>query len=368
MASADLELHESPRRLLLIADTGFVHRLGAMVRHLVVGMLDSAVQVTMASPVDNGDVLFAPARFIKYEPHRLFGGRGPRPIIEAVQRHAPDVVIMFGQEHRIEREVQSAIDRPLVRVVSSTSDVESLATGPVPAAAVALSSRLEALVHRLGVLSPHRVKLIRPGVLVPKARPADATAEDVAEPPPPSPVEMRDTLLLRALEGQDAEVTVMLEAIQQLRKAHPELMVFALATGRAETHLRRESDRLRLRDQIIFAEEGTATIEPAGFDVLVLPAEQDALRYGVLRAMSAGVVILTPGAGNHDCLIDGETAVFYEPGSPTSAADRLAKLLKDRAYTRSVGEAGRAYVRANHAISGMVNAYAELQQELMPRR
>lgn len=359
----------------------FQERLSTMIQHLVVGMIDSALKLTIVAPPGLEDAFFGPVRVVPFvEPSRLLAGRAYRRLIAQLESQPPDVAFLFGAASRAHRDFRHTFRCPIVRVVSSTAEVHDVASAGIgsTAAVVALSLPLQDAVAQYANTLTSRVHLIRPGLHVaagetadegeppepheqsaaPDEAPDEGTEEDTSPPPP-------ITVLVRSPELSEAGALNVFKATRQLLTQAPNLMLFIVGAADDETRLRRECDRLGLRDRVIFAmARESERIDPAGFDLFIQPDAEDEIGMTVFKVMGKGVAVLSPGPGNHDCLIDGKTALFYEAGRPDSLAAQVKRLLDDREFATALGSAGREYVRQYHAVSGMANAYVELQASL----
>ncbi len=85
-------------------------------------------------------------------------------------------------------------------------------------------------------------------------------------------------------------------------------------------------------------------------DVYVHPNEHQTWGLAVTEAMACGKPsVVSTGAGVHEVLRDGETAMLVPPRNPVLLAKQIARLMDDRRLRERVGEQGRQYVQANHS-------------------
>lgn len=385
MAAAQLEIHHTPRHVLLMIEEWFQDRLATMIRHLVVGMIDSALKLTVVAPPGLEDAFFGPVRVVPFvEPARLLAGRAYRRLIAQLESQPPDAAFLFGVTSRFQRDLRRTFRCPIVRVVSSTEEVHDLTKAGIgaTAAVVALSLPLQDAVTQFANVLSSRVQLVRPGVHVATAEepprdtePAetpdapDARAkpghEGDARPDAEDSVTPPVTVLVRSPVMTEGGVTTVFRAVRRIVGAGSNVMVFVVGAGELESRLRRECERLGLRDRVIFAmARESERIDPGGFDLFIQSDAEDEIGMTMLHVMGRGVPVLSAGTGNHDCLIDGKTALLYGAGSPDALASQIEKLIDDREFAVSLGAAGREHVRQYHPVSGMANAYVELQASL----
>jgi glycosyltransferase involved in cell wall biosynthesis len=115
--------------------------------------------------------------------------------------------------------------------------------------------------------------------------------------------------------------------------------------------LRREAERLGVRDRVVFAgQRDDVERILSALDVLVLPSWTEGLPLAVLEAMAHGrPVVATPVGGTPELVADGETGVLVPPRDPAALAAALRRLLGDPELRRRMGEAG--YRRAAERFS-----------------
>ena len=108
-----------------------------------------------------------------------------------------------------------------------------------------------------------------------------------------------------------------------------------------------------LSDTVVFT-DAVPEHELRGFynscDVYVHPNEHQTWGLAVTEAMACGKPsVVSTGAGVHEVLRDGETAMLVPPRRPDLLAERIALLMDDPQLCERIGEQGRQYVQANHS-------------------
>lgn len=149
----------------------------------------------------------------------------------------------------------------------------------------------------------------------------------------------------------------VLEAVVILRSAgrNVKLLIVGSLTfdaAYAESVMRLVEEK-GLSDAVVFT-DAVPEHELRGFydscDVYVHPNEHQTWGLAVTEAMACGKPsVVSTGAGVHEVLRDGETAMLVPPRSPSLLADRIALLMDDPQLKERVGKQGRQYVRANHS-------------------
>jgi glycosyltransferase involved in cell wall biosynthesis len=87
--------------------------------------------------------------------------------------------------------------------------------------------------------------------------------------------------------------------------------------------------------------------------VYVWPGCGEAYGLAYLEAQAAGVPVVAQAvAGVPEVVVDGVTGMLVPGGDDRAAADAIARLLRDAALQRRMGQAARAHVAAHHAMPG----------------
>ena len=99
-------------------------------------------------------------------------------------------------------------------------------------------------------------------------------------------------------------------------------------------------------------------------DIFARPSADTAITADSLRAMGAGMAVVTLPSSVCDHLLGGETAVLCEKPSAEALANAIEQLITDRAGAQRIAATGMEYVRTHHPVSGMAertaNAYRTL--------
>jgi glycosyltransferase involved in cell wall biosynthesis len=149
---------------------------------------------------------------------------------------------------------------------------------------------------------------------------------------------------------------VLFAALAELAPRHPMLRALVLGRGPLEAELEARVQSAGLGDVVRFA--GFRTDLPRllpCLDVLAHPAWREGLGIALLEAAACGVPIVASRAGGMpEAVEDGVTGYLIAPGDSRALADRLDRLLTDRALAQRLGAAGRRRVEQRFAVPGMV--------------
>lgn len=144
-----------------------------------------------------------------------------------------------------------------------------------------------------------------------------------------------------------------LKAIAKLTREFPDVVLALGGDDRdpgTRDQLERESVRLNIRDRIEFL--GTVSGESKGqairdADVLILPSHTENMPVSLIEGMAAALpVIATTVGAVPEMIEDGETGFLIAPRDSEGLADRLARLFRDPALGRIIGQQAQDHARA----------------------
>jgi starch synthase (maltosyl-transferring) len=102
-------------------------------------------------------------------------------------------------------------------------------------------------------------------------------------------------------------------------------------------------------------------------DLFVFPSRTEGLPNALLEALAAELpVVATQVAGNRDVVTHGVTGRMVPVDDPPALAGAIMQALENRAESRQLAEAGRAWVVENFDLAACVRRYLAVYSELMP--
>jgi L-malate glycosyltransferase len=138
---------------------------------------------------------------------------------------------------------------------------------------------------------------------------------------------------------------VLISAFQLVLDRLPEARLLLVGKGEWRGHLERRVGELGLAERVLFAgyRDGDLPLVLAAADCFALMRSgSDESCRAVLEAMAAGrPVVAGRGGALPETVLDGETGVLVDEGSPESVARALVAMLSDRARASRMGLAGR---------------------------
>jgi glycosyltransferase involved in cell wall biosynthesis len=159
----------------------------------------------------------------------------------------------------------------------------------------------------------------------------------------------------------------LLGAIKRLATEGYQFLLFITGIGRAETALRKSITKLGLSQFVIIIPQlkPWRTFLTAG-DIFIQPAPSYDFNLLLLEAMSLGTAIAACRGGVDDLIIQGKTAVVFDPNDELSIKKTLQELFDRREFARRLATDAQQYLRENHTVTGMVSSilrvYSEAQQ------
>jgi glycosyltransferase involved in cell wall biosynthesis len=162
----------------------------------------------------------------------------------------------------------------------------------------------------------------------------------------------------------------LIDAVDILRRDHPQLRVLLFGKGPLQAELENEIAQRGLSDVIRMA--GFRDDLPrwlSGLDILVHPAEMEGLGVSLLQASAAAVSIVASRAGGlPEAVEDGVTGLLVPPGDTTALSTALRRLLDDAALRRQFGEAGRARILSAFSVDAMVDGNLAVYRKVLADR
>ena len=205
---------------------------------------------------------------------------------------------------------------------------------------VAISHSSAARLRDLGIPNP---VVIYPGTDPQRFSPP-------AEPPPPP-----FTLLSVGRLVQRKGLDVAIRAVAELRRQHPDIRYLIGGRGPERPHLQALARDLGVADVVHFLESVPATDLPDLYrqaHVFVLPLRREERANSIegfgmvfLEAAATAVPSVAGRTGGAvEAVRDGETGLLVPPADVNALIRALARLIKDEAFRRRLGQNGRRWV------------------------
>ena len=365
-------------RLALIASEHTVSEYSIFLEHLLVGLADESIPVALVCPPDyDADSLFTGAAEVISHPVfelPLTGHLNRRLLVEQLAKFKPTVLhCLCESKALLTKRLARRLDLPYVLMANS------LARHLVPSGPSMLVWNCRT--DRFSVSSRLCAKIITP---------AKSIAADIAEAYPrlaerieqinigtfvaegnvcfSEPSHPATIVMAHPLDNAD-DFENLFNAVRHLMIDGYEFMMIVSGGGRAEGQLRKLLAALGLLQ--------TVTIVPrlrpwrsvlATGDIFIQPQPSSTFNILLLEAMSVGSVVAVCKGGVDDLIIEGQTAVIFDPNDELSIVGVLQRLLDRRDFARKIAKSAQEYLRQNHTVSKMISAtlatYHDAQQWL----
>ena len=159
----------------------------------------------------------------------------------------------------------------------------------------------------------------------------------------------------------------LLDVLPGLLAEHPGIKAVFFGEGSGEAQLKALASKLGLSGAVRFAGFRDDLDEYlSAFDLLVHPAEQEALGVAMLKASAVGLpVIAFDIPGSNEAVDHTRTGILVPPGDFSELQKAIGVLVEDPAIGTELGTAGRQRMRDDFSVASMVERYLELYEEVL---
>ena len=158
-----------------------------------------------------------------------------------------------------------------------------------------------------------------------------------------------------------------LSAAKIVLASHENVEFLVAGSGPEEHHLRQLAHNLGIEPHVTFVpnlHDFSASLD--AMDIFCLSSLRQGLGTIMLDAMARGrPVIATDVGGVYSVVRDNETGLVVPPSDSARLAERMSELLNDPDRARTLGAAGRRFVRREFNVEQMVRQTAELYRNVL---
>ncbi|MCH8967570.1 MAG: glycosyltransferase family 4 protein [Planctomycetes bacterium] len=345
-------------RAALVIDQRTFDRLGPVIEHLSVGLLDFVSEVILITPATAARRLsLGPVRVIEHPRLRWpMRDRTVQQILSELKRQPPTVIhAITSRSFGLADELALETGRPLVGHLLGSEDLhpkDSGVFGRMKKLIAASKPLLEAACER-HLLDAEDIVLVRPGLL-PASAPTCFDHED----------RIPTMLCMSAFESSTG-VDRLIRATKILITEKHDLMLFLVATGRMESRLRKLVEKENLIKHVTIGlplTNWSAAMRAA--DIFVVPGDVDRVDVRLLHALAAGMAAVTGAMPNSDFVIDNRTVLVRPDPSSEALAGAIRQLLRDRAAARLLASRALEHCKNKHSLSEMARETARVYREV----
>ncbi|MHC4982898.1 MAG: glycosyltransferase family 4 protein [Planctomycetota bacterium] len=353
---------KGPIRAAWIAGEKTLEDLALTIQPLAISLMDELVELSVLCPggADASSLPSPPIEIVRYGRVKRgpFGGR-------AAERLASEVV---GRKIQLLHALDAAaapLARRLARAAGVNYVISSYALGDGrrlgrldehAKAVLAASERIQRDLMERRVISAERIYLLRPGVI------------RVSRPTCFRNPENSVAIIAGGAMDDFGCFDALLGTFAQLKARSYDCVYFIIGQGRAERRLRERCEKLGLAGEVTFVERQppwqlTGILKAA--DIYISPVRAGGLDFQSLRAMAAGVPVLSVSDPASDFLKDGRTSSQFKPGDTSELTMRLLSLLEDRPAAMGLAENALEYLRRHHNPAQMSARTAEIYRRVV---
>jgi len=160
----------------------------------------------------------------------------------------------------------------------------------------------------------------------------------------------------------------LFNAVKHLSVDGYEFMMVVVGSGRAERQLRTLLTVLGLSQTVTIVPKlrPWRTVLAAG-DIFIQPQPSINFNPLLLEAMSIGSSVAACKGGVDDLIIEGQTAVIFDPNDELSIYGCLQRLLDRPDFARKIAQTAQKNLRENYTVSNMVSATIQTYHGVLSR-
>jgi len=346
-------------RPALIVSEDTLLEYSIFLEHLLVGLTDESIPAALVCPVGcEVDSIVPPSVEVVSLPTftmPLMGGKSREIVIERLKDFKADVLHCFSESKAaLTRLLAQQLAVPYVLTVNSLHKRWGRIFVPlkdcfkviVPAESIATS------VTRIYPRLAERVTQINIGTFV------GETSGCFSEPG------LLASMVTDYSSGNEEAFENLLGAARHLLIDGYEFMLVIMGGVRGEKGLRRLIAAMDLSQIVVCVPrlKPWRSVLAAG-DIFIRPWPSDAFDPLLLEAMSVGAAVAGCKGGVDDLIIEGKTAVVFDPNDELSIYNSLKGLFDRQESARQLAAGAQKYLRDNHTVNKMVADIVQVYRE-----
>jgi glycosyltransferase involved in cell wall biosynthesis len=367
----DSKTKKTEKKLLrpaLIVSAETISEYSIFLKHLLAGLADESVPVTLVCPAncDPASVVPPPVQVIRFPAFDLplLRRQNRKELIRQLSNFKPTVLHCLCQsEAPLARQLAWQLDLPYLLMVNSLQkrfgrlfiSSSRCAKIIVPAETIAAN------VAKLYPAFTDRIARINIGTF--------ASEESSCFREPRWLASMVTTHPL----NNESDFENLFGAVKHLAIDGHEFILVITGGGRAEKQVWKLLSARGLSQivTVVPRSEMLRQVLAAG-DIFIQPRPSNTFNPLLLEAMSVGAAVAGCKGGVDDLIIEDETAVVFDPDDELSIYSTLQQLFNRRELAQQIAKAAQQYLRENHTVSNMISstlqAYNDAQDWLKHRR
>lgn len=160
----------------------------------------------------------------------------------------------------------------------------------------------------------------------------------------------------------------LLDAIDQVRRTHPDVLLVIAGTGRLKDQLEARIGECDLHGHVrLLGLRDDVREILAAADLYVSASLREGLPITILEAMAAGLPVVATSVGEVPELLRDQRGRLVAPGQPEELHRAIVAALDEPALGIRMGFAAREYVRRRHSPDGWYERLVAIYEEAAPR-
>ncbi len=339
-------------RPALIASEKTVSEYSIFLEHLLVGLADESIPAALVCrPGCDVDSVVSPAVEVLRHPVfnlPLMGRQNKKILLEKLEKFKPTVLhCLCESKASLTRQLARQLGLPYVLTVNSLQkrfnqlsiSSKRLAKIIVPAESIAVN------IAKVYPRFAERIEQVNIGTFASKTTGCFSKPGQLASMVTAGPLR------------SESDFENLLGAVKHLAIDGYEFMLVIIGGGRAESGLRKLLTELGLLQIVTIVPrlEPWRTVLAAG-DIFIQPVPDNAFNPLLLEAMSAGAAVAGCKGGVDDLIIEGKTAIAFDPDDELSIYNSLRRLLDSHELARQLAGGAQQHLRENHSVSKMISS------------
>lgn len=357
-SGAEIE-RQAPLRVTLLTSKHTLSEYHIPLQRLLVGLTDRSICSNIVCPPEiNVDLITSPGvEIIRYPFYKLplLGRYNRNLLIEELKNFNPAVLHCLGEdEATLARLLSKQLNIPYLLTINSLQKrfAQTFLSSKRLAQIIVPADSLAADIAKMQPRLSERIKRINIGTFVPETTQCFSKNTQLA------------SIITLCPQKEDLKFSNLLSAVRHLAIERYEFILTIISNNKTEKQLRAEISALGLTQNVIIVPR----IEPwrqlvAAGDIFVQAWSSSSFNLILLKAMSVGTVVAGCKGGIDDFIIEGETAVVFNPDDDLSIYNCLRELLNSREKARKIARQAQQYVKQNHSVSKMIDETLQLYNE-----
>ena len=343
-------------RPALIVSQRSVFEYSLFIKRLLVGLADESIQPALVCPpdCDIDSIISGAVEVITYPAIELpfMNIYNRNRLVEQLTKFKPNVLHCLSESMAgLTKQLARRLELPYILMVNSLQNrfmrffISSKHCVKITVPAKSIAANMTKVCHRFS----ERIELINIGTF--------AGYDCVCF---SAPSRLANMVTVYPLD-KVADFENLFGAIKNLVVNDYEFMLAVIGEGRAERQLRKLLAALDLQQTVTIVPrlKPWRSILAAG-DIFIQPQPSAAFNPFLLEAMSAGSAVAACKGGVDDMIIDGQTAVVFDPNNELSIRSCLQRLFDRKEFARQLAKGAQDYIRENHSVSKMISEILQI--------